>query len=641
MTDAPTTVVPSPLAYAHAYAALGWRVVPIPPGSKRPALPAWQDVATTDPQLIDQWWTRWPDHGIGLVMGEASGVFALDIDPRHGGDETLAELERLHGALPETVEAITGGGGRHLLFRWPPLEAGQRLGNSAGRLGLGLDIRGAGGQIVVAPSIHPDTGRRYEWEATHLPDQTPLAPAPDWLLGLLLEDDEPLPAGQVDRAIDQAYARDRYDAQGTTAAVELLTAHGWHSPRTDRDGTTYLTRPGKTAAEGSSCSIGRIPGVTYVWTDGAAPLTPGGYRNHQLLTALEHQGDAVAADRALVELVGGWRSVFTEAEGRQAVAELRKAAAATAVVGVVREAHAFLAEPEPEYNWLVPGLLERGDRLILTGAEGMGKSTLLRQIGTQIAAGRHPFTDNAIPPARVVLVDLENSARHLRRKIRGLLDTAGDDLDDQHLYVVPKAEGLDLSTPADVEWLHAVIAEARPDLLVIGPIYKMSNGDPTEETTAKPVAMVLDQIRAGFDCAIILEAHTPQATAGGKRPERPYGASLWLRWPEFGLFLAPDGALRHWRGARDEREWPSSLERGRGGDWPWVVRVGKDVTYMKMVDIQMSAAKEMSYRQIADVMRVQGHPSASKSTVARAIGANRAHWDSILQGLGISPQTGA
>ena len=49
-------------------------------------------------------------------------VVALDIDPRHGGDESLAQWEVLNGTLPFTKTTLTGGGGRHLLFRHPPGE---------------------------------------------------------------------------------------------------------------------------------------------------------------------------------------------------------------------------------------------------------------------------------------------------------------------------------------------------------------------------------------------------------------------------------------------------------------------------------------------------------------------------------------
>src|SRR5438132_11941606 len=73
----------------------------------------------------------------------------------------------------------------------------------------------------------------------------------------------------------------------------------------------------------------------------------------------------------------------------------------------------FLNEDEPEYDWVIPEVVERGDRVVLTGGEGMGKSTLLRQIAIQAAAGVHPFTLEAMTPVRVMLLDLENSKRHV------------------------------------------------------------------------------------------------------------------------------------------------------------------------------------------------------------------------------------
>ena len=107
----------------------------------------------------------------------------------------------------------------------------------------------------------------------------------------------------------------------------------------------------------------------------------------------------------------------------------------------------------------------------------------------------------------------------------------------------------------------------RPDLLIIGPLYKLHTGDPIDEQPAKTVAAFLDQLRAEHDLVVVLEAHSPHAPNGTKRPTRPYGASLWLRWPEFGIHLAKNGDLTHWRGPRDERDWPDALKRG--GEWPW------------------------------------------------------------------------
>jgi hypothetical protein len=67
----------------------------------------------------DHWWSRWPGANIGIRTGADGGLIVIDVDPRHGGDESLAELVREHGKLPATVEALTGGGGRHLVFKPP------------------------------------------------------------------------------------------------------------------------------------------------------------------------------------------------------------------------------------------------------------------------------------------------------------------------------------------------------------------------------------------------------------------------------------------------------------------------------------------------------------------------------------------
>lgn len=100
----------------------------------------------------------------------------MDIDPRHGGDESLLALP----PLPETVECLTGGGGRHVYLEWPGFEV--RCSNNA--LGPGLDLKADGGYTLAPPSVHP-SGRRYEWEISSHPDEVPVAPMPDWLLEMV------------------------------------------------------------------------------------------------------------------------------------------------------------------------------------------------------------------------------------------------------------------------------------------------------------------------------------------------------------------------------------------------------------------------------------------------------------------------
>lgn len=118
----------------------------------------------------------------------------------------------------------------------------------------------------------------------------------------------------------------------------------------------------------------------------------------------------------------------------------------------------------------------------------------------------------------------------------------------------------------------------------------------------------------------------PHATSGKHRPERPYGASLWMRWPEFGIYLDANGPMRHWRGQRDEREWPSALKRG--GAWMWTVddRV-QTVTFARMVEHVREAGVFESNRALARDLRVD------EITVRRAISANQRQWDDVVDDL--------
>jgi hypothetical protein len=131
------------------------------------------------PKMVECWFRDSP-WNIGIVTGAASGIIPLDIDPRHGGDECLAALERTNGPLPETWRFLTGGGGEHVIFRHP----GGFIPNSAQKIGPGIDVRGDGGYIVAPPSRHI-TGRDYAISVDHHPDLIPLADPPPWLVELV------------------------------------------------------------------------------------------------------------------------------------------------------------------------------------------------------------------------------------------------------------------------------------------------------------------------------------------------------------------------------------------------------------------------------------------------------------------------
>ena len=167
-----------PRRAALSYAKRGIPVFPCEPGGKRPLTYNGFWEATTDVRRIKAWWGRWPAANIGAPTGERSGLLVLDVDPRDGGPKNLNTLERENGPLPRTARARTGGGGVHVVFRYP---AQKEVRNSAERLGPGLDVRGEGGYVVVPPSR---TQNDYEWIDRSSPAEAV------WLLECLTDYDE-------------------------------------------------------------------------------------------------------------------------------------------------------------------------------------------------------------------------------------------------------------------------------------------------------------------------------------------------------------------------------------------------------------------------------------------------------------------
>lgn len=254
-----------------------------------------------------------------------------------------------------------------------------------------------------------------------------------------------------------------------------------------------------------------------------------------------------------------------------------------APVDLAPDLHKFLGVSDPPREWVIPGLLERGDRLIWTGFEGTGKTVAVRMLAVCAAAGVHPFTNERFPPQRVLFVDCENSERQGRRHFRGLeriARTKGRAVPDDTMFLIHRPTGIDLSRADDTAWLLERVTAHKPDLLVCGPFYRLHAADSEEEGAARKVVAALDAARVQADCALVVEHHAPHGGNGGARSVRPFGSSLLMRWPEMGMGIVPavdEQPCKHvtvkaWRGNRDERSWPRALTWGvQDVDWPWVV----------------------------------------------------------------------
>lgn len=417
---------------AEAYTALGWRIVPVIPNTKRPALTDWTTRNVTDPDGVTQWFRPDTRFGVGIVTG--NGLTVIDVDGP-AGTTSLHHLETRHGQLPETVTVTTPGGGLHLYFKTP---ANHDAATNRSTLGAGIDIRGAGGFVVAPPTIHPN-GRPYQY--FNGLDPWTIEPAeldPTWLN--LTARPQPVPPPAPDTVTDSPHGPQTSPADETlTQAVETvygpfsrtLEHDGWAHIATDPNGDTYWCRPGKNPRDGHSAIL-KADQVLVVFSTNAPPelLTverskPGGHWTHNLfqyVTATRHQGDPSATARHVRTVTG------TLTDHRQTVAETL-----TPPTTDTDDSDGPKTEADPPpppgltihratdrrhildkpVTWLINGVLTTDTACILGGPKKTLKSTLLLHQAVAIAAGIPLLDTFHTPTPRNVLILAGEGGEHL------------------------------------------------------------------------------------------------------------------------------------------------------------------------------------------------------------------------------------
>lgn len=233
---------------------------------------------------------------------------------------------------------------------------------------------------------------------------------------------------------------------------------------------------------------------------------------------------------------------------------------------------------------IIPGHFAQANIALVVGPEGFGKSLFLRQIAVQCAAGINPFTSADMEPLRVLYIDGENP-EHQQKLDWSKLDYLarrhkdGDDVANENLRIIAAWEDAPsiISTPGQ-SWLMERITAIQPDLCIIGPLSDVVEGSLSDDDVARKVKRSLYKARAICGTGFMIEHHSPHRMQGDKTREmRPYGSSVFRRFPDFGYGLQPtdtegEFGLVPFRGARvRSRAWPTRMRWGvaQSMEWPW------------------------------------------------------------------------
>lgn len=186
---------------------MGFRVFPLDPRSKMPALKGYTAVASADSEKAKLFWRKCPILGVELQynigisttrLADGRKLVVLDVDNKNGrsGDDDLLQLELEGKNLPDTYEQLTPTGGRHLVY-WTAVS----VGNSVRSFMPSIDTRGRGGLLVGAGS----EVAAGEYTANF----APIAEAPEWLIQALAHRPAAARGPGPSAEVDQAYAKAR------------------------------------------------------------------------------------------------------------------------------------------------------------------------------------------------------------------------------------------------------------------------------------------------------------------------------------------------------------------------------------------------------------------------------------------------
>ena len=505
--------------HALNYARCGLHIFPLQ-ADKTPRTQHGHRDATTDEAQIVAWWETFPDALIGCRV--PADAIILDIDPRHGGDQTWLALVREHG-VPTGRSHLSGrgDGGLHLWFQRPDLptlstkrldywaqehETGHQTGGSRRTSGIDL-IQHDHRYTILPPSPHPATGRAYEW--INGPHFEP-APIPDWLVEMLTPParSEWMPPTPPVAPNDLAEGPADWFTDHHSWSDVL---HDWTVVRGDgeSDGSGW-----RHPAATSEVSATVTHGLLFVHSTSTAfePTSPGdphGYTKFRAYALLRHGGDLSAAAKAAIGM--GAPTSATGADSRrfdEIVADIHSKGENCHLPAtdpyerrslVLTRAADIVVRP---VRWLWEKRVPLGALTLVGGRENIGKSTLCYQLAADITHGRMEG-DFYHSPKAVIIVATEDSWAHT---IVPRLLGAGANLDLIYRVGVQTVAGIEgtLNLPLDLPDMEDLVEKVGAGAIILDPLLSRldagldSHKDADVRRALEPLVAFADRARVAI-----------------------------------------------------------------------------------------------------------------------------------------------
>ena len=557
--------------------------------------------ATADEMQQAKWWKVNPQANLAIATGEESGIVVIDIDPDKGGWDSLLEIEEKYGRPPETLEVVTGGGGRHLYYQYPE---GVKI-HSRNGWRPGIDVKADGGYVVAPPSNHVEGF--YRWADGRKPGEVEIAELPPWLLELLPQKREPQP---------EAASNGKPKVDSTNGSHRFTFTDG---------GTSLLHRAQAYVAKADAASEGirnesafRLAGHVAAFTDGGSRLGEaeivalleswnlrnapplGGDELRQCVASALHNGTA----RAAKESTG---SVSISGEARYEPAGEVLLSDLLPMSEFVKQSH--------HVEYLIPFAIVAGQPGVISARTKSLKTTVAIDANISMATATPFLGFWKVPsPIKCGILSAESGSATIAETIRRIARSKGVIPEEiENCLVSSRCPRLQSQNWLDE--IRRAIGENGLRCLTIDPTYMAIAG--IKQNDLSSVAALLEpvsRIISDTGCAVLMVHHNRKVSDmryGCPTLEEITGSGF-AEWARFWLLL------------NRRREWDDTV----GQHWLWFVTGGSagfgsrkwlDVTEGKPTDpggriweVEVVAAGEGESREKAERSRQQKEQRETK-----------------------------